>query len=95
MLASLPRQKDIATSPGNYEADAKSYLTKLGFTDFDQPVQELSGGQRKRVALVRTLLTPCDVFILDEPTNHLDSAHGRMARRILAKDEKRIDHDHA
>ena len=85
LLASLPRQKDIATSPGNYEADAKSYLTKLGFTDFDQPVQELSGGQRKRVALVRTLLTPCDVFILDEPTNHLDSAMAEWLEEFLQK----------
>lgn len=85
LLSSLPRQKDIATSPGNYEADAKSYLTKLGFTDFDQPVQELSGGQRKRVALVRTLLTPCDVFILDEPTNHLDSAMAEWLEEFLQK----------
>lgn len=74
LAAALPSDSEIAISPAAYEADAKSYLTKLGFTDFNQPVMELSGGQRKRVALVRALLTPCDVLILDEPTNHLDSA---------------------
>lgn len=85
LLAALPRKKDIAVAPESYEADAKSHLTKLGFTDFDQPVSELSGGQRKRVALVRTLLTPCDVLILDEPTNHLDSTMAEWLEAFLKK----------
>ena len=55
------------------EYEAKSMLTKLGFTDFDQKVGTLSGGQRKRIALVSALVHPADVLILDEPTNHLDS----------------------
>ena len=55
------------------EYEAKSMLTKLGFTDFDQKVGTLSGGQRKRVALVTALVHPADILILDEPTNHLDS----------------------
>ena len=55
------------------EYEAKSMLTKLGFTDFDQKIGTLSGGQRKRVALVAALVHPADVLILDEPTNHLDS----------------------
>ena len=55
------------------EYEAKSMLTRLGFTDFDQKVGTLSGGQRKRVALVAALVHPADILVLDEPTNHLDS----------------------
>ena len=55
------------------EYEAKTILTRLGVDRFDQKVDELSGGQRKRVALAAALARPCDVLILDEPTNHLDS----------------------
>ena len=83
LAAALPRQEDIADAPSAYEPEAKNYLSKLGFTDFTQPVTQLSGGQRKRGALVRTLLTPCDIFILDEPTNHLDSAMAEWLEDFL------------
>lgn len=55
------------------EHEAKTILTKLGITDFDQDVGILSGGQKKRVAIASALMTPCEVLILDEPTNHLDN----------------------
>lgn len=54
-------------------SEAKTILTKLGICDFEEPVDHLSGGQKKRVALARTLVDPADVLILDEPTNHIDN----------------------
>lgn len=54
------------------EYEARAILTRLGVREFDRPVGELSGGQRKRLAMASALVHPCDVLILDEPTNHLD-----------------------
>ena len=55
------------------ESEAKTILTKLGIYNFDEGCDHLSGGQKKRVALARTLVDPTEVLILDEPTNHLDN----------------------
>ena len=55
------------------EYEAKTVLTKLGLTEYDTPISELSGGQRKRAAIASALIHPCEVLILDEPTNHLDN----------------------
>lgn len=49
-----------------------SNLTKLGITDYDQNLDALSGGQKRRVALAKVLADDFDVLLLDEPTNHLD-----------------------
>lgn len=56
----------------DYEQKAKQILSQLKITNFDQKVEELSGGQLKRVALANVLITEPELFILDEPTNHLD-----------------------
>ena len=55
------------------EAQAKQMLAQLGIVDADQCVNILSGGLKKRVAIVATLLSEADILIMDEPTNHLDS----------------------
>lgn len=57
----------------NLRGEAASMLEKLGISDPDVRPSTLSGGQRKRASLVRTLLTDSDLLILDEPTNHLDA----------------------
>ena len=55
------------------ESEAKAVLTRLGLQDFNKKMGELSGGQRKRVALAGVLVRPSDLLILDEPTNHMDN----------------------
>ena len=55
------------------EREAKTVLMKLGIMEFDKKIGELSGGQRKRVAMAGALIRPCDLLILDEPTNHIDN----------------------
>ena len=66
-------------------ADAKAMLTRLGVTDFDEPCGQLSGGQRKRLALVSVLLSPAEILVLDEPTNHLDNDMSAWLESTLKK----------
>lgn len=69
-LSYLPARPGEDTTAAAYEA--QTILTQLGFTDLQQPVGQLSGGQRMRVALAGVLCRDSDVLLLDEPTNHID-----------------------
>ena len=73
-------QKDWSTS-----SEAANVLNKLGITDHEEPIEHLSGGQKKRVALARTLVNPADVLILDEPTNHIDNEMASWLEDYLKK----------
>ncbi|MDQ0875405.1 ATP-binding cassette subfamily F protein uup [Paenibacillus sp. V4I3] len=72
---------------GAWEAStlAKTVLMKLGISEFDKPVGQLSGGQRKRVAMARVLIGPADLLILDEPTNHIDNETAIWLEEFLSK----------
>ena len=74
----------------NKESDAKSMLTTLGITNFSQKMGELSGGQRKRIALVAALLAPADILLLDEPTNHLDQVMADWLEDYLKRSRQTI-----
>lgn len=67
------------------ESEAKIVLTKLGITQFDARMENLSGGQRKRVALAAALITPSELLILDEPTNHIDTDSVAWLEQYLQK----------
>lgn len=67
------------------ESDAKAMMTRLGIKDFEQPAGQLSGGQRKRLALIAVLLSPADILLLDEPTNHLDNEMSDWLEDYLKK----------
>lgn len=66
-------RENKASMDSNIEIKAKTMMTKLGIDDFDSNVSMLSGGQKKRTALVAVLVAASDILILDEPTNHLDN----------------------
>ncbi len=72
------------------EYEVKAILNKFGITDYQQTIQQLSGGQQKRIALAITLLKPCDLLLLDEPTNHLDNEMIEYLEKYLIKYNKAL-----
>lgn len=74
------------------ESEAKAMMTRLGMKDFMQPVGQLSGGQRKRLALISVLLSLADILLLDEPTNHLDNDMADWLERLFEKVERGAYH---
>jgi ATP-binding cassette subfamily F protein uup len=79
------QQKMDTLQAWDANSNAKAILTKLGITNFYQVIKELSGGQKKRVALAQSLVEMPDLLILDEPTNHLDSDSIEWLEEWLSK----------
>lgn len=89
--AKLQKEKQLSPEEeATLAAEAKSMLTKLGVYDFEQKCGELSGGQKKRLALVAVLLSPADLLVLDEPTNHLDNEMSDWLEETLKKHRSAI-----
>ena len=72
------------------ESDVKTMLNQLKVPNFDQSMSELSGGQKKRVALAQVLLSEADILILDEPTNHLDNAMSEWLEDYLTNSKSAV-----
>lgn len=68
--------------------EISSILTQLDLKD--QPIRQLSGGQRKRLALAKALITRCDLLLLDEPTNHLDTTMIDALEKRLTRNRQAV-----
>ncbi len=85
ILSYVCRDK-VSTNPNwSLETEAKTILKKLYIEDVDALIEPLSGGEKKRIAMARTLLAPSRILILDEPTNHLDSRMVMWLEEYLQK----------
>ena len=85
VLESVLRENEGHEHVWDIESQAKSMLNRLGIPDFNEKVEHLSGGQKKRAALASVLLSTAELLILDEPTNHLDSEMADWLEDYLKK----------
>lgn len=84
--ANLQKEQELSEEEkATITAEAKNMLTRLGVYNFEQKCKELSGGQKKRLALVAVLLSSADLLVLDEPTNHLDNEMSDWLEEMLKK----------
>ncbi|MGK9117279.1 ABC-F family ATP-binding cassette domain-containing protein [Olivibacter jilunii] len=92
---SNPRLQELADiltikDAWNFENNIKTILNRMGIVDLEQPINKLSGGQRKRLSLAKLLIDEPDVYILDEPTNHLDIETIEWLENLLTTGQKTI-----
>ncbi|GAA4802785.1 ABC-F family ATP-binding cassette domain-containing protein [Olivibacter ginsenosidimutans] len=78
------------TDAWNIEQKIKTILTRFDIIDFEQKIANLSGGQKKRLALAKLLIDDPDIYILDEPTNHLDIETIEWLEKMLISGQKTL-----
>lgn len=85
ILQYVIRGKKSSNEHWSVEGEAKTILTKLNVFEYDKVIDNMSGGERKRIALARALVSPAKILIMDEPTNHLDSGMVMWLEQYLKK----------
>ncbi len=85
VLEYVIRDKKSSNEHWNIEGEAKTILNKLNIYAYDNVIDNLSGGEKKRIALARALVSPTKILIMDEPTNHLDSGMVAWLEQYLSK----------
>ncbi len=86
----LISDKLTALDAWEYEHNIKTILNRLQISNFDQNINSLSGGQKKRLSLAKLLIDEPDVYILDEPTNHLDIETIEWLEKLLTIGQKTV-----